>query len=247
MRRAVRIYDDLESMSLAAADAVKELVAASKGTGRPFSLALSGGGTPRRLYETLAADPTGIEWENVHLFWGDERFVPVDDRFSNFGTASSALLGKIEIPDVNIHGVPVDAPTSVQAAELYEKELRDFFGIDEQGIPGFDLILLGLGDDGHTASIFPDSPAIDERKRWVAGVTAPPGIEPAERITLTLPVINAAKNVFFLVSGESKADVLHDILFIGRLAADEYPAAMISPDGPLIWFVDRAVYGGGSL
>ena len=234
-------------MSFAAADAVKELVAASKGTGRPFSLALSGGETPRRLFETLASDPTGIEWENVHLFWGDERFVPADDPSNNFRSVSEALLRKIEIPDKNIHSVPVDAPAAVRAAEIYEQELREFFGIDEAGLPEFDLVLLGLGDDGHTASIFPGSPVIEEKKKWVSAVTAPQGAAPVERVTLTLPVINAARNIFFLVSGESKADVLHDILFAGRLAADEYPAAMISPDGPLVWFVDRAVYGAGSL
>ncbi len=241
MHRAVRVFDDLESLSMAAAAAVKELVTDSTGS---FSIALSGGGTPRRMYELLADESTGIDWEKVHLFQGDERFVPVDDKSSNFGAVKAALLDRIDIPDENIHCVSVDAPSAVEAAGIYEKELRDFFGIQEEGFPEFDLVLLGLGDDGHTASIFPGDPLIDERKKWVSAVTAPAGIVPAERITLTLPVINSAKAVFFLVSGESKADALHDILFMGRMAADEYPAALISPDGPLVWFVDRAAYGG---
>jgi len=241
MHRAVRVFDDLESMSMAAAAAVVELAAGSTG---PFSIALSGGSTPSRLYEILAEDSAGIDWDKVHLFWGDERFVPSGDPESNFGAAKTALLEKIDIPYENIHGVPVDAPTAVEAAETYEKELRGFFGIHDEGFPEFDLVILGLGDDGHTASIFPGSPVLDEKCRWVSAVTAPAGVEPAGRVTLPLPVLNSAKNIFFLVSGEKKADVLHDILFAGRLATDGYPASLISPDGPLVWFVDRAAYGG---
>jgi 6-phosphogluconolactonase len=241
MHRAVRVFDDLESMSVAAAAVVVELAAGSTG---PFSIALAGGSTPSRLYEILAEDSAGIDWKKVHLFWGDERFVSAGDLASNFGTAKTALLEKIDIPDGNIHGVPVDAPTAAGAAQIYEKELRDHFGIPDEGFPEFDLVILGLGDDGHTASIFPDSPVLDEKCKWVSAVPAPAGVEPAGRVTLTLPVLNSAKNIFFLVSGEPKADVLHDILFAGRLAEAEYPAAMISPDGPLVWFVDRAAYGG---
>ncbi|MCK4548717.1 MAG: 6-phosphogluconolactonase [Candidatus Krumholzibacteria bacterium] len=241
MQRAVRVFDDLESMSLTVAAAVAELAADSTG---PFSIALSGGDTPNRLYELLSDESTGIDWKNLHLFWGDERFVPHGDKSSNFGSAKRALLDRIDIPEENIHGIPVDAQAAADAAVIYEKELRDFFGIREDGFPRFDLVLLGLGDDGHTASIFPGDPVIDERKKWVSAVIAPAGVVPAERITLTLPVINSAKAVFFLISGESKADVLHDILFMGRMAEDQYPGARISPDGSLVWFVDRAAYGG---
>ena len=243
MRRTVRVFDDMESMSLAAAVGVAELAAASTGAGRLFSMALSGGGTPRRLFEILAGESAGIDWEKVHLFWGDERFVPTDDPSSNFGSARTALLEKIEIPDENTHGISVDYPTAVEAADIYENEMRKFFEIQEREFPEFDLILLGLGEDGHTASIFPGDPVIGEREKWTAAITAQSGIEPAERITLTLPVLNAAKNIFFLVSGESKADVLHDILFAGRPASDEYPAALVSPDGQLVWLVDREAYG----
>ena len=217
------------------------MAAISTGAGRPFSLALSGGGTPRRLFEILAGETAGIDWEKVHLFWGDERFVPADDPSSNFGFASKALLERIDIPDENIHRVRVEAPTPSRAAELYEEELHGFFGIPGGGLPEFDLILLGLGEDGHTASIFPGDPVIDERERWVCAVNAPPGIEPVERVTMTLPVLNEARNIFFLVSGDSKADVLNDIFFTGRMAADQYPAAMISPGESLVWYVDRYV------
>ncbi len=241
MHRTVRVFDDMESMSVAVAAGVAELAAISTEAGRPFSLVLSGGGTPRRLFEILAGETADIDWEKVHLFWGDERFVPVDDPSSNFGAAKTTLLEKIEIPNGNIHGIPVDVPTAVQAAELYENEMRKFFEIHERGLPEFDLILLGLGEDGHTASIFPGDPVIDERERWVSAVNAPPGIEPIERVTLTLPVLNAARNIFFLVSGDSKADILNDIFFTGRMAADQYPAAMISPGESLVWYVDHSV------
>ncbi len=241
MLSSLRVFDDLESMSAAAASAVAELVEASTGS---FSIALSGGSTPLRLYELLAARSISIDWEKIHLFWGDERFVPADSSESNFGNVRSALVEKIDIPEENIHHVHVDAASAIEAAAIYEKELRVYFGIAENGYPSFDLILLGLGDDGHTASIFPGDPVIEERERWAAAVTAPAGIEPPERITLTLPVLNAAKNVFFLVSGESKADALHDILFMGRMAAEQYPGALISPDGSLVWYVDSSAYGG---
>jgi len=241
MLSSLRVFDDLESMSEAAASEVAELIEASTG---PFSIALSGGSTPLRLYELLAAGSTSIDWEKVHIFWGDERFVPADSPESNFGNVRSALIEKIDIPDENIHRIPVDAATAVEAAEMYEKELREYFGIIENGYPTFDLILLGLGDDGHTASIFPGDPVIEEQERWAAAVKAGAGIEPSERITLTLPVLNAARNIFFLVSGESKADALHDILFMGRMAAEQYPGAMISPGGSLTWYVDSSAYGG---
>ncbi len=240
MRRTVHVFDDMESMSLEAAAGVAELAAVSTGDGRLFSLALSGGGTPRRLFEILAGEAVSIDWEKVHIFWGDERFVPADDPSSNFGFAVETLLERIDIPDENIHRVRVEAPTSSRAAELYEDEIRGFFGIPGTGLPEFDLVLLGLGVDGHIASIFPGDPVIDEKERWVCAVNAPPGIEPAERVTLTLPVLNAARNVFFLVSGDSKSDLLNDILFTGRMAADQYPAFKISPGESLVWYVDRA-------
>lgn len=241
MQSSIRVFDDHESMSTAAASAVAGLVEDSPG---PFAIALSGGSTPSRLYELLADDSSGMDWEKVHLFLGDERFVPSDDPASNFGSVKRALLDRIDIPAGNIHGIPSDATTASEAAKIYEKELRVFFSTREKG---FDLVLLGLGDDGHTASIFPGDPVIDEKEKWVSAVTAPPDVKQPERITLTLRLLNASKNIFFLVSGKSKADVLHDILFLGRMAADDYPAALISPDGSLVWFVDRAAYGGGPV
>jgi len=241
MLSSLQVFNDLESMSGAAAAAVEKLIADSRG---PFSIALSGGSTPLRLYELLAAGSNSIDWEKVHLFWGDERFVPLTDHLSNFGNAERVFLDMIDIPDGNIHAMPVDAPTATGTAIIYENELREFFGISDRGFPAFDLILLGLGDDGHTASLFPGDPVIEEREKWAAAIEAPAGIEPSERITLTLPVLNAAKNIFFLVSGESKADALHDILFMGRMTADQYPGALISPDGSLAWYVDSRAYGG---
>jgi len=196
------------------------------------------------MYEMLAGRPqTG--WGKVHIFQSDERVVPAGDPSSNFGMIRSSFLDRIAIPERNVHCIPVETPGSQEAAVRYEKEIREFFGEAGAGLPAFDLILLGLGADGHTASIFPGDPVIGEKVRWVVPVKAPPGIEPSARVSLTLPVLNAAKNVFFLVSGRSKSNMLREILSGSRLARAEYPAAMVAPAGPVVWFADRPAYGPG--
>ncbi len=142
-------------------------------------------------------------WERVHLFWGDERYVPHDDPASNYRMARESLIAHVPIPAENVHPMPTDLPQPEKAAEAYEAELRRFFGT---GAPGFDLQLLGLGVEGHTASLFPGSPALEEKERWVAAVVAP--AKPPQRLTLTLPVLNQGRNTLFLVTGADKRPIV---------------------------------------
>lgn len=201
-----------------------------------FSVALSGGSTPRELYARLATAKfsTRINWEAVHFFWGDERCVPPDHADSNYRMMRDAL--RVPIPEENIHRIYGElAPES--AAEKYENELRSFF----KATPRFDLILLGLGDDGHTASLFPDSPALKESTRWALPVeqaTPPPPFVP--RVTLTLPVINNAQEIIFLVTGSGKAARVAEILGSAP-PPTELPACAIHPtNGNLSWLLDTS-------
>ncbi len=240
MNRRVLVFEDIESVSRAAAAAVVELVDASPG---PFRLALSGGETPRMMLEILAGE-SGLGGGKVHFFWADERFVPVSDPASNSGNARRLLLERARVPEENIHAVPVDVPKPPDAASLYERVLMEHFGISGNRFPVFDLVLLGVGSDGHTASLFPGDPVLDERERLAAAVEAPPGVLPRERITLTLPVINSARRVFFLAVGRSKAAVLRGILEPGSPASRELPASLVSPGERLTWFLDRGAGAG---
>jgi 6-phosphogluconolactonase len=217
-----------------------------------FSLVLSGGTTPRPLYEYLADEPfrSRMPWDRTHLFWGDERFVAADDPGSNFAMAFEAVISKVPIPAANVHQVPVDLATAEDTACAYEQELirifREFKPPDcsppspgsDVPFPTFDLILLGLGSDGHTASLFPGSLLLDETVRWIASVPEPTGSPPVPRITLTLPAINQARLVLFLVSGNSKRRVVKAILDDPLEAAKHYPAARVHPQGKTIWFHD---------
>lgn len=199
-----------------------------------FSVALSGGSTPRALYQLLADTP--LAWQNIHLFWGDERCVPPDHVDSNYRMTAESLLTRVHIPPENIHRIQGELPPE-EAALRYEDDLRKFF----RDAPRFDLILLGLGEDGHTASLFPDSPALHERTRWVVAVPhafPPPPLVP--RVTLTLPVLNAARQIAFLVSGASKAQRLAQVLR-APTASPSLPASMIRPDdGDILWMMDQS-------
>lgn len=199
-----------------------------------FSVALSGGSTPRALYERLAANEMAerIPWEKVHLFWGDERCVPPDHPESNYGLTAAALLSRIPLPAENVHRIRGELPPA-EAASLYEAELRAFFG----ETPAFDLVFLGMGEDGHTASLFPGSPALAESVRWAVEVehTAPPP-PLVSRVTLTFQVLNAARRVVFLVTGAAKAGMFAQVWH-----GASFPAAQIRPqDGELLWLVDQA-------
>jgi 6-phosphogluconolactonase len=207
-------------------------------SGGRFTLALSGGSTPRAAYERLARDDLAsrIDWARVHILWGDERCVPPDDPRSNYRMAREALLDRVPIPPRQIHRIRgEDFPE--EAAEEYERELREL-----RSHGSLNLVLLGLGEDGHTASLFPGQVVMHERGRWVLATPAPDGT--MWRVTLTPPPINAARNVTFVVSGESKAARLQEVLQ-GPFNPDLLPAQAIQPTkGQLTWMVDQAAAGG---
>ena len=232
----IRIFNDLESLSQAAAELFTiQSRQASLICGR-FSVALSGGDTPRRLYEILAPPPyrQRIHWDEVHIFWSDERCVPEDDPRNNARMARLTLLDLVPIPPGNLHPIRCDQSPQ-QAALLYEQELRDFFSTQN---PNFHLVLLGLGENGHIASLFPHTEVLNEQVRWVSEVFIPElGMH---RITFTAPFINQASQVVFLVSGQDKSSVLKTVLE-GTYKPHKLPAQLIRPNGAQpIWLVDKA-------
>jgi 6-phosphogluconolactonase len=200
-------------------------------------LNLSGGSTPRQVYQLLGAEPlrSRIEWRKVVLFWGDERFVPFDHKDNNFRMTSDALLRHVPIPPDHVHQVPTDAGSPEKAAALYQRSLKDFYGEEtlDPERPLFGLTLLGLGTDGHTASLFPDTPALDERRAWATAVI---GAMPEPRISLTYPALESSAEILFLVSGEPKRRVLAQVLANDRAM----PAARIATRGAIRILADRA-------
>jgi len=230
----IKVYPDLESLSRAAATLVVEqanLAVAARGR---FSVALSGGNTPRRTYELLAQKPCKdrAPWHGMHIFWGDERCVPLDDPRSNARMAKSAWLDHVPIPASQIHCLDC-AQAPAAAARQYEARLRQFF---TGRPPRLDLVLLGLGDNGHTASLFPGTPVLKETERWAAAVYV--AEQDMYRVTLTAPFINQAAQVVFLVAGEAKAGVLREILHSPR-DPERLPAQLIEPQGSeTVWLTD---------
>jgi 6-phosphogluconolactonase len=204
-----------------------------------FTMALAGGSTPKGIYECMV-EPyyrNEFKWEKIHLFWGDERWVPHGDQRSNYRMVSEALISKVKIPSGNIHPVRTDACDPETSAHLYEKVIGKEFQLNKDEFPIFDLVLLGLGQDGHTASLFPGNPALVVKDRLVVS-TSQEGI-PEKRITLTLPVINHAAMIFFLISGQEKAGVVAEVL--ENKKKSNYPAKMIEPyQGSVNWFLDKA-------
>jgi len=205
----------------------------------PFRVSLSGGSTPKTLYGLLASDEFRgrFPWPRVSWYWGDERFVPYDHPDSNYRMTREAMLAKAPVPPENIHPVPTDGPPE-DAARRYERILQQVYGattLDPQR-PLFDITLLGLGGDGHTASLLPGEPVLDERKRWVAAVSHG---RPEVRITMTYPAIESSRQVAFLVAGKDKAAIFSAI----RGGNSGVPAAKVRPVGELIWFVDQAAAG----
>jgi 6-phosphogluconolactonase len=183
-----------------------------------------------------------IEWQKTHIFWGDERLVEPVHPDSNYGVAFRALVSKVDVPPANIHRVITESRSASAAAEEYEQTLRHFFcppaeSEDHAYFPSFDVILLGLGQDGHTASLFPGDPALEEKYRWVVAVSGARGSPPIPRITLTFPVINKARCAIFLASGREKREVFQKIISNHETVA--YPAARVRPSGKLLWFVDE--------
>ncbi len=235
----VRVFQDIEELSRAAAEFLISLtqpISASEGR---FTIALSGGSTPKRLYTLLGSPPYReiLPWRQMHFFWADERCVPEDHPESNFKLAVDTFLSSVAMPKENIHRIKGEEVPG-RAARDYEQELRSFFGT--ASFPVFDLIILGAGEDGHTASLFPGSASLHERTR----LALPVYLEPPKlnRVTLTLPVLNHAAEVLFLASGRAKAGVVHAIVENGNPM--RYPAGLVQPArGSVAWFIDRQAAG----
>jgi 6-phosphogluconolactonase len=218
------------------------MTAAALAAKAPFRVSLSGGSTPKALYGLLASDEFRgrFPWQLVSWHWGDERFVPHDHPESNYRMARETMLAKAPVPSENIHPVPADG-TPEDAARRYERTLQEAYGatVLDPARPLFDLTLLGLGPDGHTASLLPGEPVQEERKRWVVAVAHG---RPEVRITMTYPAIESSQRVAFLVAGREKASILRDI----RAGDSQAPAARVRPLGELFWFVDSAAAGAGA-
>jgi 6-phosphogluconolactonase len=227
-----------ELFAAAAEEVVRTANEAVAQRGR-FTIALSGGSTPKNLYNLLATNArTALPWDRMFFFWGDERHVPPTDPDSNYRMADETMLSKIPVAAGNVFRIAAENPDAAAAAEAYEQALRKFFAVGPGQFPRFDLILLGMGPDGHTASLFPGTAALQEKSRlvvanWVEKLKA-------SRISLTLPVLNAAHCVTFLVSGTDKAAVLRTVLE-ENAPTEQYPSKLVKPsDGKLIWLLDRA-------
>jgi len=227
-----------ELFAAAAEEVVRAANQAVAERGR-FTIALSGGSTPKSLYNLLATNArTSLPWDRMFFFWGDERHVPPTDSDSNYRMANEAMLSKVPVPAGNVFRMAAENPDATAAAEAYEQTLRKFFQLQAGEFPRFDLILLGMGPDGHTASLFPGTAGLQEKSRlvianWVEKLKA-------HRLSLTRPVLNAARCVAFLVSGTDKATVLRSVLE-ENVPGEQYPAKLVQPkDGKLIWFLDRA-------
>jgi 6-phosphogluconolactonase len=243
----IQVYPDLDRLAKHASMRILEIGQQAIGSRGIFSFVLSGGSTPQPVYKRLGRARDSLDWSKVHVFWGDERCLPPEDPQSNYGMARESLLAQVPIPDDNVHRIKGELPP-VEAAEDYQHRIAITFknhpGLawcetSDGVIPSFDLILLGMGSDGHTASLFPGSFAMQETLRWVVGVThyQPPPPE-VDRVTFTLPLISAAANVIFLVSGEGKARCLEQVLVDDGEHA--LPAQRVRPlSGRLEWMVDR--------
>jgi 6-phosphogluconolactonase len=238
MQQRIAIYPDSESLSQEAARLIIRLAQEAIVTHGRFTLALAGGSTPRKLYSLLASDPYRgqIDWTRVDIFWSDERCVPPDHPESNYRMAYEVMLSKLPIPAANIHRMPAEQADRQAAAESYAAELRRVFGT--AGVPVFDLIQLGMGPEGHTASLFPHQAALHERERLVLPVSVPK--PPPERLTFTPPILQAARHILFLVTGSDKAEAVRAVLE-DQGSPDDYPARLVhAAAGEVAWLLDTA-------
>lgn len=234
----LRVCEGPEEVASAAADLFANLCAEAIGARERFRVALSGGSTPKRTYQLLGQPQRArrTEWQKVDIFWGDERNVSADDPQSNYRMTREALLDHVPVPPRNVHRVRTEVDSPDAAAREYENEIRNSFGVNA-GFPRFDLVLLGLGTNGHIASLFPYSPALNETARLVVADF----VDEAKmwRITMTVPLLNSARTIAFLIAGEEKAQVLSEVLSGGK-DVHRLPAQLIQPrEGSLLWIVDR--------
>ncbi|HMF20794.1 MAG TPA: 6-phosphogluconolactonase [Pseudolabrys sp.] len=226
-----------ENAETVAEHAAEWLCGRARGHDGEIAICLSGGSTPRRLFQRLAsaAIASRVPWNRIHWFWGDERFVPHDDLASNYRMAYDALFSRVPVSKDRLHPIPTEGMSPQQAAADYQALLQRYYGNQQPDMdrPIFDVTLLGVGEDGHTASLFPDSLSLQEKRQWVLAVVD----EAREtRITLTYPVLNSSRNLAFLATGANKKNVLARI----RAGDKALPAALVRPAGCLYWFVDRA-------
>ncbi len=239
MQRRILVCQTPDDLFEAAAQFVVQSLSFRPDSGKSYSVALSGGSTPQRLFARLATDPyrAQVNWSCIRIFWGDEREVPPDHAESNFRMAKENLLDRVPIPPDQVFRMEGELPAQ-EAAVRYEKVLQCAFSHkNKEGVPRFDLILLGMGSDGHTASLFPETPVLDETKQWVAA----PWVEKfhTHRITLTPPVFNAAQRVLFVVGGSDK-DMAAEAVLEGPFNPDRYPAQIVNPvQGEVVWLLDR--------
>ena len=236
-RPQLDVSPDALSLAIRTAEWLSERIENSTG---PFAINLSGGSTPKRLYELLATEAYRLEidWKRVHIFFGDERFVPMDHPDSNYRMAHEALLSKVPIPGENVYPVQTQSGTPEEAAAAYEETLKRFYGKTTLDLarPLFALTLLGLGEDGHTASLFPGTAALKERVKWVTSIV---GAKPEPRISMTYPVLDSSAATIFLVAGAGKSAILDRVL-----AGDAtLPATHIAPQGEFWVFCDEAANG----
>jgi len=234
----IEVSDDPHALARRAADWFVGTVASAAGAMR---VSLSGGSTPKQMYALLASDEfrRRLPWDRMDFFWGDERFVPYNDAASNYRMTVDTLLSRAPIAADRVHPMPVDG-TPREAAAQYENLLKQLYGADELDAsrPLFHIMLLGLGADGHTASLIPGQPVLEERNRWVAAVAEG---RPETRITLTFPAIESSANIAFLATGAEKANAVR----LARAGDPSVPAGRIRTDAEVIWFVDRAALGPG--
>lgn len=227
-------FEDPQKLATAGARLLMEAARRACSLKGTFAVALSGGSTPRGMHRLLAGEPyrSRIPWKATHLFWGDERCVPQSDPASNYRTAQKDFLERLELPPGHIHPIPGHLPPW-EAARIYEEELWRYFNLYEEGRPILDLVFLGVGMDGHTAGLFPHDPALEERAALVTATFG--GSPPLPRVTMTLPILNSARLVVFLVSGHDKAPILKTVF---RKKRAQLPAQRILPkSGSLIWLV----------
>lgn len=238
--REIKVFSDLRELSEYAARRFAQIARRAVQSHGRFCVCLSGGSTPRQMYSRLAEDPirNEIPWHAAHVFWGDERCVPPDHSDSSYAMAFDLMLYKVPIPGENIHRMQGESQNPTRAAAEYEEMLKGFFGVKAPQLPRFDLILLGMGADGHTASLFPGTNGLREAQRWVIANYVPK--LKANRLTLTLPVLNNAAHIMFLVAGAEKASALHAVLQEDE-GRSGLPAGSIRPvSGTALWLIDRA-------
>jgi 6-phosphogluconolactonase len=245
----VQQFKNIKQASIAVADQIVNTTNAAVSDKGFCTIVLAGGKTPQQAYELLSEPPRAeqMPWQQSHFFWGDERWLASNHPDSNFFMAHRALFSKVQISPQNLHQIPTSDQAPEIGAEVYEKHLRNFFHLksltesnsnsESFTFPSFDLILLGMGTDGHTASLFPGSNFLDEKEKWLTAVEGSEGSPPIPRITLTLPVLNQAKNILFLISGNKKMKILNTILDKPEEAEKLYPAAHVKPSGKLVWVV----------